>query len=179
MTLTATIYNLKINLSDIDRGVYESLDLRVAQQPSETMEFMLLRVLAYCLEYRDGILFTKGVAAGSDPAVMVRDLTGRITAWIEVGMPDADRVHRGMKLAGTAAVYTHKDPRKLVAHLTAGEIHRAPEIPIYAIDIRFIKELADLIERRSELSLSVTDREIFLSIGNRNLTTTINEHRII
>jgi uncharacterized protein YaeQ len=107
VALTATIYQFGIELADIDRGVYETLDLRVARQPSETVEYMLTRVLAYCLEYEDGIALTEGVAAGDEPAVIVRDLTGRVTAWIEVGMPDASRVHRGHKLAGRAAVYTN------------------------------------------------------------------------
>src|SRR2546429_8677830 len=109
MGLTATIYNLSIDLADIDRGVYEKFDVCVGRHPSETIEYMLMRVLAYCLEYGDGIVLTQGVSAGDEPAVLIRDLTGRITAWIEVGMPDAARLHRGLKLAGRAAVYTHRD----------------------------------------------------------------------
>src|SRR3954468_14545375 len=100
MALTATIYNLTVELSDIDRGVYETLDLRVARHPSESAEYMVVRILAYCLEYQEGIAFTEGVSSGDEPAVIVRDLTGRITGWIEVGMPDANRLHRGSKLAG-------------------------------------------------------------------------------
>ena len=66
MALTATIYNLDIDLADIDRGIYERLHLRVARQPSETIEYMLMRVFAYCLEYADGIALTEGVAAGGE-----------------------------------------------------------------------------------------------------------------
>ena len=88
MALTATIYNLDIELADIDRGVYETLQLRIARQPSETVEYMLTRVLAYCLEYTEGIALTEGVASGDEPAVLIRDLTGRMTAWIEVGLPE-------------------------------------------------------------------------------------------
>src|SRR4051794_41055618 len=113
MALTATLYRFDIQLSDIDRGVYETFDLRVARQPSETAEYMLTRVLAYCLEYTAGIALTEGVAAGDEPAVLVRDLTGRITAWIEVGAPDAERLHRASKLGGRVAVYTHRDPAQL------------------------------------------------------------------
>src|SRR5262245_50007132 len=80
MALTATIYNLIVDLADIDRGVYEKLDVCVARQPSETIEYMFMRVIAYCLEYGDGIELTQGVAAGNDPAVLIRDLTGRVTA---------------------------------------------------------------------------------------------------
>src|SRR5687768_8248621 len=118
MTLTATIYNLQTELADIDRRVYKTLGLRLARQPSETLEYMLTRFLAYCLEYTEGIEFTEGVAAGDQPAVLVRDLTGRITSWVEVGMPDAQRLHRGSKLAGRAAVYTHRNIVQVLAELT-------------------------------------------------------------
>jgi uncharacterized protein YaeQ len=178
MALTATIYNLNIDLADIDRGVYEKLELRIARQPSETIEYMLMRILAYCLEYTEGILLTEGVAAGDDPAVLVRDLTGRTTAWIEVGMPDADRLHRGLKLAGRAAVYTHRDARKLLAEFSASGIRRLSEVSIYAFDRNLVDKVAALVERRSHLSLSITERELYIEIDGRTFSTTIAEHRV-
>ena len=177
MALTATPYNLEIDLADIDRGVYEKLDLLIARQPSETVEYMLMRVFAYCLEYGDGIALTQGVAAGEEPAVLIRDLTGRITAWIEVGMPEPARLHRGHKLAGRAAVYTHRDARKLLAQLTPANVHRLHDIPIYAFEPGFIGEVAGRIERRCHLSLSITERELYLQIGERTFATTIVEYR--
>ena len=176
--LTATIYNFETELADIDRGVYATLSLRLARQPSETIEFMLTRFLAYCLEYTEGIALTEGVAAGDEPAVLVRDLTGRITAWIEVGMPDADRLNRGLKLAGRAAVYTHRDARKLLAEFAASRVQRLAEIPIYAFDRNLVEEIAGLLERRSKLALSITERELYIEIDGRTFTTTIVEHRV-
>src|SRR5665647_3956724 len=76
MALTATIYNFDVQLGDVDRGVYETLSFKVAQQPSETEEYLLSRVLAYCLEYAEGIAFSKGIAEPDVPALAVRDLTG-------------------------------------------------------------------------------------------------------
>src|SRR5947199_5047833 len=142
MALTATIYNLDIDLADIDRGIYERLDLRVARQPSETIEYMLMRVFAYCLEYADGIALTEGVAAGDEPAVLIRDLTGRIKAWIEVGMPDAERLHRGIKLAGRAAVYTHRNVTQVLAELNGKNVHLAKEIPVYDFGRGFVEAVA-------------------------------------
>ena len=85
MALSATIYTLTVELADADRGVYETLDLRLARQPSESAEYLLMRILAYCLEYTEGIVLTEGVAARDEPAVYVRDLTGHPTAWTEGG----------------------------------------------------------------------------------------------
>ncbi|HEX8152848.1 MAG TPA: YaeQ family protein [Thermoanaerobaculia bacterium] len=178
MALTATIYNFTIQLADVDRAVYETLDLRVARQPSETAEYMLMRVLAYCLEYTEGIAFTEGVASGDEPAVLVRDLTGRITAWIEVGAPDPDRLHRGSKLAGRAAVYTHRNIRQVLPALTGKKIHRAGEIPIYAFDPAFVEEVASILDRRVDVALSVTERELYLDVGGKTFQTAIAEHRI-
>src|SRR5258708_34694192 len=107
----------------MDRGVYEALELRMARHPSETAEYMLVRVLAYCLEYQEGIELTEGVSSGDEPALVVRDLTGRVIAWIEVGMPDAARLHRGSKHAGRVAGSTHRDTRHLRARVARGKIH--------------------------------------------------------
>ena len=178
MALSATVYHLTIDLADVDRRVYETLELRVARQPSETAEFMLMRVLAYCLEYCDGIEFTEGVASGTEPAVLVRDLTGQVTGWIEVGMPDASRVHRGSKLAGRAAIYTHRDVRQVLAQLQSSKIHKSDAIPIYAFARAFVDDVAAAIERRSSMALQVTDRELYVTIGDRTFTTTIGEHRL-
>jgi len=162
----------------MDRGVYEALELRVARHPSETIEYMLVRVLAYCLEYQEGIALTEGVSSGDEPALVVRDLTGQMTAWIEVGMPDAGRLHRGSKHAGRVAVYTHRDTRQLLAQLSGERIHRAPEIPIRAFDRDIIDAIGACIERRTSLSLSVSGGELYLSFGERSFTLPIIEHRL-
>jgi uncharacterized protein YaeQ len=177
VALTATLYNFDTELADIDRGVYQTLALRLARQPSETSEFMLTRFLAYCLEYTEGIEFTEGVAAGEDPAVLVRDMTGRITAWIEVGMPDASRLHRGSKLAGRAAVYTHRNVAKVLDGLNGKQVHRAQEIPVYEFGKGFVEEVAAVLQRREKLSVSVTERQLYLEVSGQTFSTTIGEHR--
>ena len=176
MALSSTIYNVSVDLSDVDRGVYESIALRMAMHPSESMEYMAARLMAYCLEYTDGIEMTAGLSDGNEPAIVVRDLTGRITAWIEIGLPDADRLHRASKLAERVAVYTHRDPGILLGQLAGHRIHRAGDLAIYSFAGSFIKDLAERIERRIELSLSVTEQHIYLDIGGHALTTTIERH---
>ena len=178
MAQTATIYTLTIDLSDMDRGVYETLDLRVARHPSETTEYMVVRILAYCLEYQEGIELTEGVSSGDEPALVVRDLTGRITGWIEVGMPDANRLHRGSKLAGRVAVYTHRDPRQVLAQFAGEKIHRGADIPIRTFDRKLIEELAAILDRRTSMSISVSQGELYISVAERNFTLPIVEHRI-
>ena len=98
-SLTATIYNFDIDFADHDRQAYETLALRVARHPSESEEYLWTRVLAYALEFTSGIEFSKGGLSDPDePAIAVRDLTGALRAWIEVGTPDAERLHRAAKV---------------------------------------------------------------------------------
>ncbi len=162
----------------MDRGVYETLELRIARHPSETTEFMVVRILAYCLEYEEGIEMTDGVSSSDEPAVVVRDLTGRVTAWIEVGMPDASRLHRGSKLAGRAAVYTHRDVRQVLAQFAGEKIHKADAVRIRAFDRVQVEEVAGLLDRRTSMSISITGGEVYVSIGEHNVTLPIAEHRI-
>src|SRR6202046_1344901 len=134
MALGATVYNFKIELADSDRGVYAPLDLRVARHPSETEEHLLTRVLAYCLEYTEGIGFSNGLSDSDQPAISVRDLTGALRVWIDVGAPEAARLHRAAKLAPRVVVYTHKDAAQLAARLGAERIHRVEAMELYAVD---------------------------------------------
>ncbi len=107
MALGATIYTFDIELADSDRAVYQSLNLRVAQHPSETPDYLLTRVLAYCLEFAEGIAFSKGLSDPDEPAISVRDLTGALQVWVDIGLPEPERLHRASKAAPRVAVYTH------------------------------------------------------------------------
>ncbi|HEX8029876.1 MAG TPA: YaeQ family protein [Vicinamibacterales bacterium] len=170
MALTATIYNFDVDLADNDRGVYESLSLRVAQHPSESDEYLIARVLAYLLEYAGGIDFSRGVSEPDEPTVFVRDLTGVLKTWIDIGTPDAARLHKASKAAARVAVYCHKDPSQWLKQFEGATIHRADALELYAFDRGLITELVSRLDRRLSLSVSITDRELYISIGNDNLT---------
>ena len=175
MALTATIYNFDIELADSDRHVYESLSLRVAQHPSESEEFLVTRVLAYLLEYSEGIEFSRGVSDPDDPAVAVRDLTGRIRTWIDIGTPDAARLHKAAKSGARVVVYTHKNPDQFLRQLSGEKIHRPDELELYAMDRALIAALAARLERRVAFSVSITDRELYVSIGTDTLTGVVSK----
>ena len=165
MALSSTVYNFDIDLADSDRSVYESFSLRVARHPSESEEYLVARVLAYGLEYTDGIEFSRGLCDPDDPAIAVRDLTGGLRAWIDIGTPDAARLHKASKLSPRVAVYTHKDVAQFLRNLRGEKIHNAEAVEIHAIDRAFIALVAARLERRMAFSLSIHDREIYVSIG--------------
>src|SRR5450755_79178 len=163
MALGATVYNFKIELADSDRGVYTPLDLRVARHPSETEEHLLTRVFAYCLEYTEGISLSNGLSDSDQPAIAVRDLTGSLRVWIDVGAPEAARLHRAAKLAPRVAIYTNKDAVQLAARLGTERIHRVDAMELYAVDRDWLASLAARLTRRMEFTLTVAERHVYLS----------------
>ena len=170
MALTATIYNFDVELADADRGRYESLALRVARHPSESEEYLATRVLAYLLEYTDGIALSRGLSDTAEPAIVVRDLTGVITSWIEIGTPDAARLHKASKAAPRVVVYIHKDPAQYLRQLEGAKVHRAEAIELLEVDRALIGDLAARLGRRLAFTLSVTGGELYLSIGDETFS---------
>ena len=176
MALSATIYTFNIELADADRGVYETLYLRVACHPSETEEYLVTRVLAYCLSYAEGIGFSKGLCVPEDPAVSVRDLTGALLVWIDIGAPDAARLHKAGKVAPRVVVYTHKDPARLIRQWSGERVHRAEDLELYSLDRTMIAGFVALLRRRMALTLSVTGGHLYVGIDDQTLDGPVERH---
>ena len=178
MAAGAMIYNFVVQLADVDRGVYEDLTLRVARHPSETDAYMVTRVLAYCLEYEEGITFSEGISSTDEPAVLVRDRTGRLTSWIEVGAPDAARLHYGSKLADRTTIYTHRDPDKVIAAWAGKRIHQLDQITLHSFDPGFVDAAVAALERRNTVTVSVVEGQLYLELNGTTLSTAVHAHQL-
>ncbi|MDE3054621.1 MAG: YaeQ family protein [Gemmatimonadota bacterium] len=170
MALTSTMHTFDVALSNVDRGVYETLAIKAARHPSESEEYLAVRVLAYCLEYAEGIAFSRGLSEPDEPAISVRDLTGALKSWIEIGAPDAARLHKASKASPRVAVYTHKDPRLLLRGYEGQRIHRAEQVELYAPDRELVDALVRQLDRRVSFALTVTDGQLFLDVGGRTVS---------
>jgi uncharacterized protein YaeQ len=175
MALGATIYVFNIALADSDRGVYEALELRVARHPSESQSHLLARIMAYCFEYGEGIAFSNGLAEPDEPTIAIRDLTGLLRVWIDVGLPEAARLHRASKAAPRVVVYAHKDPAPWLARLANERIHRSESLEIYVLDRDWLARLAANLERRMEFSLTISEQHVYLSLGEATLPCIIEK----
>lgn len=165
MALTATVHNFDVELANVDKHVYETFSLRAARHPSETVEYLLTRVIAYCLEYTEGIAFSSGLDDPSDPPLAVRDLTGALKIWIDIGAPDAARLHKASKAAPRVVVYTHKDPAQLVRALSGERIHRSDALELYAVDRTLLAELGEKLDRRMTIGVSMTEGQLYITVG--------------
>jgi uncharacterized protein YaeQ len=178
MALSATVYGLEVRLADADRGVYETLILRVARHPSESAEYLITRVLAYCLEYTQGIAFSKGLSDPDEPAIAVRDLTGMLLTWIDIGAPEAGRLHKASKAARRVAVYPHRDVESWLTRLQGQRIHRAESVQINVVDRELVAALAARLQRRMDFDLSVSERHLYLSLGAETLSGGVEARRL-
>jgi uncharacterized protein YaeQ len=158
--------------------VYETVAVQAARHPSESEAHLVARVLAYALEFTDGIAFSRGLSEPEEPSIAIRDLTGAIRVWIEVGMPDAARLHKACKAAPRVVVYTHKDPAQLVGKLAGERIHRAEAIELYAIDRSLIAAVVARLDRRMGFALSVAGGELNVSLGVETLSGAVVRHFI-
>lgn len=179
MALNSTVYIFTVRLADADRGVYETLELRLARHPSESPEFLATRLLAYCAEHCEGLSFSKGGLSDPDqPALAVRDLTGQLQAWIEVGSPEALRLHKASKAAGRVAVYPYRDVDTWLNRIAGEKIHRAEAVEIIVIDRALLGAFVAQLERRMDLDVSISDRVVYLTIGGDTLTGTMESRTI-
>lgn len=174
MAAGATIHTFEVQLADTDRGVYEQFSVRAARHPSETEAYLITRLLAYCLEYQEGIVFSEGISSTDEPAVLVRDLTGKLLVWIEIGAPDAARLHLGSKAAERTVVYTQRDPAKVAAPWVGAKIHRADEIDLRSFDLGFVDAAVDVLERRNEVTLTVTESQLYLELNGIHLSSEVH-----
>jgi uncharacterized protein YaeQ len=165
MALTATLYRLQLELSDVDRGVYESLDLRLARHPSESARYMLSRLIGYCLEYEAGIAFSKGgLSERDEPPVSVRDPTSNsLRVWIDVGSPSAERLHKATKAAERVVLYTHVDPVLLRREAATRAIHRVEQIEVWRLESRLLDALEPQLERTTKLELVRSDGQLYFT----------------
>ncbi|MFK7976406.1 MAG: YaeQ family protein [Halioglobus sp.] len=162
MALKPTIYKLKINLSDIDKNHYDTLSLTVAQHPSETLERMMARVLAYCMNAQDNLSFTKGLSEPDEPDLWVRTLDDQMSMWIDVGEPAADRIKKATRLAAAVKVYSFN--RKSDAWWNQ-ESSKFGELGASVFQFRWedMQALAAMVDRTMELSVTLSGDSAYVA----------------
>jgi uncharacterized protein YaeQ len=165
MALTATVHHVDLTISDVDRGVYATVDVRLAQHPSETMRRLVTRLLAYGLAYEEGIAFSAGgVSSTDEPPLAVRDPTGLLTAWIEVGTPSAERLHKAAKASPRVAVYTHAELATLQREAATRAIHRAETIEIWRIAPALLDAVEARLGRRAKVEIARNDGSLYVTV---------------
>lgn len=159
------LHRFEIALADVDRGVYTDLDLRVARHPSEDEPYLLTRVLAFALEHKEGLAFSKGLSEADEPALWVKSGDGRVLEWIEVGAPAADRLHRASKLAARVVVWCHRRPDMLQQRCAKEKVHKAEAITVVKVPTELLTALAARLDRNNKWDLSRHEGRVTIVCG--------------
>lgn len=166
MAISAQVRTFQLEIADMERHVYETVELRVAQHPSETDAYLVARVLAYACELEEGLAFSSGLYVSDEPALWVKDLTGALRATIEIGTPDAARLHKASKASDRVAVYCHRDPGPWLRSLGSATVHGSDAIVMKAFDRRGLADLVERLDRRNAWAVSRMEGTLYIAIGD-------------
>ena len=177
MGLSVTLYRFRIDLSDVDRGVYEQLDFRVAQHPSESLSYLFTRVFAFALNAQDYLEFSpQGLADPETPALWVKNPSGGVDLWIEIGNPSPKKLNKATKLAKLVKIYTYKDPLALIREASTETVFRSESVEITALSMKFLDSLESALARDNKWNIVVNDGGLALSIGDQNFHCELKKH---
>jgi len=174
--LTSTLYRFKIDLSDVDRNLYQTLEFRAALHPSESLPFFITRILAFTLNVRPGLEFSPGISAPDEPAMRAFGSTGGLDLWIDIGNPTAKRIHKASKTAKEVRIYTHKDPQLLAREYREEKGHKLGAIGLFSLDQRFLKALGATLERDNRWELTHNEGELYVGVGKDSFQGCLVRH---
>lgn len=162
MALKPTIYKFKIALTDLDRNYYDTLNLTIAQHPSETLERMMVRMLAFCINAQESLTLTKGLSTVEEPDLWIHTPDGRIALWIDVGEPAPDRIKKATRIAQKVKVYSFNSKSNVWWMQ-----EQAKFTPLTATIFQFswpnIQALAKLVQRTMDISVTITEESAYVA----------------
>ncbi len=162
MALKPTIYKAKVELANIERNHYDTLNLTMALHPSETPERMMARLLAYCMNAEQPVTFTRGLSTVEEPDIWARTLDDRISLWIDMGEPSFDRIKKAVRISEKVVVYTFNYKS---GSWWKKEEERLKDMDVAVVQLQWkgIQALAGLIRRTMDVSVTVSDGAVYVS----------------
>jgi len=171
MALTATIFKVTLQISDIDRQYYGEHQMTLARHPSETDERMMVRLLAFALHADEHLSFTRGLCADDEPDLWQKSLTGEIELWIDVGLPDERRVRKACSRAARVYLYIYGGRgAEQWWQRNADKLERLANLCVMEIAETDSRALASLVKRNMQLQFTVQDGAVWLNCGDQNLS---------
>ncbi len=169
MALPPTIYRASIQLSDLDRNCYEHLQVTVAQHPSEKPERLVARLLAYALCYQEGLVFTKGICAGDEPDLWLKGPDGRVLLWLEVGLPEAERLVKAARHAEQVVLFACGSGRWRWEAAQLERLARVKNLSVFGLEQEFLEQLVTRLKRGIDWTLTRTEGTLYLTLADEGL----------
>ena len=174
MALKPIIYKMHINLCDLNHDRYDTLNLTVAQHPSENAERMMARVIAYCLNAQEFLSFTKGLSVADDPDIWAKSLTDEFLQWIDVGEPAFERIKKASRLAKSVKVYSFNTKSNVWWKQSSSNFNKLPNLDVYQFNFEQMQALAKLLKRSMNFSVTISGDTVYIAaeLGECELTCT-------
>lgn len=173
MALPPTLHDFDVSLSHVDAGVQARLSVKAARHPSESLDRLWLRLIAYCWKWQERIELGPGLCEPDAPDVLARDLTGEEVLWVRVGRPDPARIQQESDRHPRARVAVLFDsPRRLAAFVEAAaeqRLSRLGRVELAAADPSLLAALAGVDSRRTRLALTIVGDHLYLDVAGRAL----------
>jgi uncharacterized protein YaeQ len=163
MALKATIYKADLQIADMDRHYYADHALTIARHPSETDERMMVRLLMYALHAQEGIAFTRGLFDVDEPEVWVRDLTGTIKLWIDIGQPEETRLRKACGRAARVIAVCYSSSCDVWWKQIENKLERLNNLTVLQLPVESRQALTALAARNMQLQCMVEDGEVWIS----------------
>ena len=165
MALKATIYKADLNIADMDIHNYSDFQLTLALHPSETIERLMVRILAFARYADEALEFTKDLFETDEPALWQKDLTGLLENWIEVGCPSEDKVKKASARCKKVAVITYGSQAADWWQKNT-KIKTLSNVEVWQLASQTTQALEGLCERTMQLQLNIMDGEWTLLSDN-------------
>jgi len=170
MALKSTIYKAELNIADMDRGYYASHSLTLAQHPSETIERMMLRIVAFALHASEFLSFTKGISVDDEPDLWQKNYSDEIECWIELGEPDEKRLRKACGRSDEVWVYSYGGRAADIWWQQNGnKFERFANLRVHSVSPQILTELAQLCERSMQLTATIQDGQLWISSDAQNV----------
>jgi uncharacterized protein YaeQ len=173
VALKSTIFRAELEVSDLDRGHFGTHTLTLARHPSETDERMMVRLLAFALNADEALEFGRGLSAEDEPDLVLKDLTGAILLWIEVGLPDEREVRKAAGRARQVKVYTYGGRgAALWWNQNRAALEKIRNLEVVDIPDEACDALTRLAERSMRLSATVQEGQVYFAGGDETVHLT-------
>lgn len=167
MAIKATIFKATLHIADMERHYYQDHALTLARHPSETDERLMVRLLAFALHAHDYLEFGQGMTDDDEADLWLKDLTGAIELWIDVGLPDEKLIRKACGRSSQVIVYTYGGR---IADMwfaqNAAQFERQQNLTVINLPQENTRELAKLAQRTMDLQCTIQDGQVWISDGN-------------
>ena len=158
----STVYKADLHIADMDRQYYQQHSLTLARHPSETEERLMVRLLAFALYATERLEFGQGLSTDDEPDLWLKDLTGAIELWIDVGLPDERQIRKACGRAERVVLLTYGGrSAELWWEQNRSKLERQQNLSV--IDLPHTEALAGLAARGMQVSCNVQDGQLWFS----------------